>query len=187
LVLDQQYEINMKLNYLCFTLTCLVSLVVSLAALPAQAQGTFTYNFVLDDSPWKVYALFQADSTAVASGQLTMLNTFGGYMTQGGRQAPLDRLDMPVDPVTGTLTGDSGNTWVGAYFDRDWWDIWGGNIAYYQHRSVITYWPWVGSPAESLSGGWWNVRFTPTPEPNSLSLLGLGLLALALKRKRLRP
>ena len=157
-------------------------LIAWLAATVGLAQGTFTYTFSGDDSPWNVWATFQASSNAVATGHLSTGNIISGYLLQGGHQWTLMSLGFPVDSY-GIPNGTPANTQLSVVYNYDEIDIIGG-IPSIQF-TAIDYYPRVGTPQQYRSTGSWNVTYN-VPEPNTTSLLVIGAALLRLARPRAR-
>jgi hypothetical protein len=179
------------------------TLPASLVPTPALAQGTFSYSFTGDTSPWNIGATFTASSRAVGTGWLSWTNinfnslliTVNGERWTWG-QWPTDfdartLFNMRVDPISGQPSvGDyifPGTMWC--YADEstttpyDMLELgWGGSASWVTYWHAITY----TRQDYAFDPGHWSVSYTSVPEPSSAALLALGALGSWVLLRRAR-
>jgi hypothetical protein len=165
----------------------------------AMAQGTFTYTYSGDTSPWNVQATLTASDQAVATGLLAT-NLTSLFITVNGERWELGQwqsgsdprtfFNMRVDPTSGqpsvgdyifpgTLQCYSSST---ATLLDELTLYWGGSASSveYYHRSTGTIQNYAFDP------GRWSVVYTSVPEPSTAALLALGALGSWVLLRRAR-
>jgi hypothetical protein len=168
----------------------LLGLLLALTATSSWAQGTFTYTFSGDTSPWHIWATFNASQQAVATGLLTRTNISDVAITVNGEpwkmgmhgsyDATCPGVFMEVDPSSGQIFGWGSHMWTDylwCYTDNNTFDwirlAWSGTtplVYYYEELPTETYQSFLGGL------GQWSMSYTSVPEPSSAALLGLGAL-----------